>query len=87
MMGDQAGVMITHDNSWLLGTVRGFGLFVLDISNPSLPVFKSMVNTQGGEMIKASAVFSNYAYLVDGYNGIAVINLASLPEIEFTSRV
>lgn len=30
MTGENAGVMITNDNKWVLGSVRGYGIYVLD---------------------------------------------------------
>lgn len=33
MTGENAGVMITNDNLYVIGTVRGYGLYVLDASD------------------------------------------------------
>ncbi|KAL4487167.1 hypothetical protein ABPG72_017886 [Tetrahymena utriculariae] len=87
MIGNLAGVMITKDKKWVLGTARGYGVCALNIQDPTNPLYTDSINTQGGEGIIASPYNQNVAYLLDGYRGVAVIDLSQLPKLKILSRV
>ncbi|EAR99805.2 transmembrane protein, putative (macronuclear) [Tetrahymena thermophila SB210] len=87
MIGNLAGVMITKDKKWVLGTARGYGVCALNIEDPKNPIYTDSINTQGGEGIKASPYNHTLAYLLDGYRGVAVIDLSYLPNLKIISRI
>jgi hypothetical protein len=52
----------------------GDTLEIIDISNPSNPVFKGNYDTTFAQGIQ---VLGNYAYVADGYSGLQIINISN----------
>ncbi|KAL4476217.1 hypothetical protein ABPG74_009950 [Tetrahymena malaccensis] len=86
MQGQNQGACITSDNKWVLSTLRGFGIYLLNVQNKADPILVDYCITQGGENIIISQQ-SNYAYLIDGFQGLAIIDINYLPKINIISRV
>ncbi|KAL4453883.1 hypothetical protein ABPG74_003766 [Tetrahymena malaccensis] len=87
MTGENAGVMITNDNQYIIGTVRNYGLYVLDATNKKNLIFKSTLQTLGAEGIICSHYSNDYAFLLDGFKGVAILDLTVLPKINILSRI
>ncbi|KAL4430307.1 hypothetical protein ABPG74_019466 [Tetrahymena malaccensis] len=87
MTGENAGVMITNDNRYIVSTVRGYGLYVLDASNKTSLQHKSTYLSTGAEGIVPSKFNDTYAFLFDGFRGVAILDLRFLPQIQFISRI
>ncbi|EAR96669.2 calpain family cysteine protease (macronuclear) [Tetrahymena thermophila SB210] len=87
MTGENAGVMITNDNRYIIGTVRNYGLYVLDATVKTNLIFKSTLQTLGAEGIICSNYSNNYAFLLDGFKGVAILDLTVLPQIKILSRI
>jgi|GEM_PF-3416506 len=51
------------------------GLHVVEITNPSSPIWRGSVDTPGRAL--GVFVWENYAYVADGYGGLAVVNVTS----------
>ncbi|EAS03714.1 calpain family cysteine protease (macronuclear) [Tetrahymena thermophila SB210] len=86
LAGENQGAAITKDNKWIFGTVRFYGLYLLDASDKNNLKLVDQVNTLGGENIILSDILQ-YAYLIDGVRGFAIIDLSALPKIVIISRV
>ncbi|KAL4496722.1 hypothetical protein ABPG73_011688 [Tetrahymena malaccensis] len=90
MIGENAGVMITNDNRFLIGCVRGYGYYVLSINlqnEQNVLAWEYTLQTFGGEGIIPSNYYDNYAYIYDGFRGVGVIDTTVLPIIKIISRV
>ncbi|EAR84025.2 calpain family cysteine protease, putative (macronuclear) [Tetrahymena thermophila SB210] len=87
MTGENAGVMITNDNRYIISTIRGYGIYVLDASNKTSLQYKSTYLSSGAEGIIPSMYNNTYAFLFDGFKGVAIIDLRALPQILFLSRI
>ncbi|KAL4497770.1 hypothetical protein ABPG72_000525 [Tetrahymena utriculariae] len=87
MTGENAGVMITNDNKYIIGTVRNYGLYVLDAAVKTNLVFQSTLQTLGAEGIICSHYSNDYAFLLDGFKGVAILDLTVLPQIKILSRI
>ncbi|KAL4460453.1 hypothetical protein ABPG74_000204 [Tetrahymena malaccensis] len=87
MTGENAGVMITHDNKYIIGTVRNYGFYVLDATVKTKLIYKSSLQTLGAENIISSKYTDEYAYLLDGFKGVAILDLTVLPQISILSRI
>lgn len=68
-------------------TVRFYGFIAVDISNPNNFVAKDQLETMGSEYILTSDIFTDFAYLIDGMNGISIIDLTKLPKIHIISSL
>ncbi|KAL4494078.1 hypothetical protein ABPG72_016034 [Tetrahymena utriculariae] len=90
MLGENAGVMITNDNKFLIGCVRGYGYYVLSINlqnEQNILVWEYTLQTFGGEGIIPSSYYDNYAYIYDGFRGVGVIDTTTLPKLKVINRV
>ncbi|EAR84634.1 calpain family cysteine protease (macronuclear) [Tetrahymena thermophila SB210] len=86
MQGENQGACITNDNNWILSTIRLFGVYLLNIQDKSKPFLSDYKYTLGGESIIISS-FQNYAYLIDGIKGFAIIDTNFFPKINIISRI
>ncbi len=43
MIGENAGAAISNNNKYLLGTVRNYGLYILDINNINSPILVNKI--------------------------------------------
>ncbi|KAL4432735.1 hypothetical protein ABPG74_011556 [Tetrahymena malaccensis] len=86
MVGENQGACITKDNNWVLSTIRLFGVYLLNVQNKTNPVLVDYYINSGGESVYISEI-SNYAYLVDGTKGFAIIDTSFFPKINIISRV
>ncbi|KAL4436458.1 hypothetical protein ABPG74_003024 [Tetrahymena malaccensis] len=86
MQGENQGACITQDNKWILSTIRLFGVYLLNIQDKSKPILSDYKYTLGGESITISS-FQNYAYLIDGIKGFAIIDTSFFPKINIISRI
>ncbi|EAR84027.2 calpain family cysteine protease (macronuclear) [Tetrahymena thermophila SB210] len=87
MTGENAGVMITNNNRYILSTIRGYGIYVLDASNKTSLQYKSTYLSTGAEGIIPSLYNDTLAFLFDGFKGVGILDLRFLPQIQFLSRV
>ncbi|KAL4477357.1 hypothetical protein ABPG72_002351 [Tetrahymena utriculariae] len=85
--GENQGAVITHDNNWIVSTVRAYGVYALNITDKKNITLVDYIETLGGEGIEISSITDQYAYLMDGMLGFAIIDLYSLPKIDIISRV
>ncbi|KAL4436456.1 hypothetical protein ABPG74_003022 [Tetrahymena malaccensis] len=85
--GENQGAVITHDNKWIVSTVRAYGIYALNITDKNNITLVDYIETLGGEGIELSTLTDQYAYLMDGMLGFAIIDLYSLPKIDIISRV
>ncbi|KAL4476219.1 hypothetical protein ABPG74_009952 [Tetrahymena malaccensis] len=86
LQGQNQGACITRDNKWILSTIREFGVYLLNVENKTNPILVNYLITQGGENVLISNI-SNYAYLIDGFQGFAIIDTNYFPKINIISRV
>ncbi|EAR87933.2 kinase domain protein (macronuclear) [Tetrahymena thermophila SB210] len=84
--GQNQGACITRDNQWVLSTVRNFGVYLLNVENKTNPILTDHLVTLGGENIIISES-QNYAYLIDGFQGFAIIDINDFPKISIISRI
>ena len=87
MTGENAGAFSTNNNKYIIGTVRNYGIYVLDVTNSTEPIFVGGMQTLGAEGIRRSVINDNLAYLYDGFKGVVLLNLSNLPEITFFSTI
>ncbi|KAL4497771.1 hypothetical protein ABPG72_000526 [Tetrahymena utriculariae] len=87
MTGENAGVMITNDNNYVIGAVRGYGIYALDASVKTNLTFKSTLQTLGAEGLSPSLYYDSFAFLYDGFKGVAILDLTVLPNIKILSRI
>ncbi|EAR84636.2 calpain family cysteine protease (macronuclear) [Tetrahymena thermophila SB210] len=85
--GENQGAVITHDNKWIVSTVRAYGIYALSFTDKNNITLVDYIETLGGEGIELSILTDQYAYLMDGMLGFAIIDLYSLPKIDIISRV
>ncbi|KAL4437608.1 hypothetical protein ABPG74_017846 [Tetrahymena malaccensis] len=84
--GFPCSVGITHDNQWVIISMRNVGMYLfLNITDPKNPVLANQITTNGGEEVIISNLY-NLAYLCDGSNGLAILDLSYLPNIKIISR-
>ncbi|EGR32546.1 hypothetical protein IMG5_078340 [Ichthyophthirius multifiliis] len=87
MTGENAGAFSTNNNQFIIGTVRNYGIYILDVEIPQKPVLVNQMQTLGAEGIIRSFKNDNVAYLYDGFKGIIILDLSKLPEIQIFSRI
>ncbi|EAR95721.2 tetratricopeptide repeat protein (macronuclear) [Tetrahymena thermophila SB210] len=85
--GEYSSVIMTKDNRWILGTIRGYGVFAVDASNQIQLNQVDKLLTLGAECLILSKYENTFAYLSDGMQGVAVVDLLYLPKIHIASRV
>jgi hypothetical protein len=68
-----SGVAVSGNHAYV--TIRGYGLRVIDISDPGNPVQIGGCATSGAAY--AVAVDGDYAYVADGLNGLRVIDISN----------
>ncbi|KAL4453649.1 hypothetical protein ABPG74_009545 [Tetrahymena malaccensis] len=85
--GEYSSAIMTSDNRWILGTIRGYGVFAVDASDKSRLNLVDKLLTLGAECLILSKYENTFAYLSDGMQGVAVIDLLYLPKIHIASRV
>ncbi|KAL4486669.1 hypothetical protein ABPG72_022144 [Tetrahymena utriculariae] len=86
MKGSCTGVM-TSVFKFIVGASRGFGYFVLDITNLQNIQKVSYVNSLGVENLFQSSISNNYGFFVDGFQGIFIVSFANLPQISNFSQI
>ncbi|EAR84354.2 calpain family cysteine protease (macronuclear) [Tetrahymena thermophila SB210] len=85
--GFPGSVGISHDNKWVIIAMRNVGMYLfLDITDPKNPVLQNQITTNGGEQVVISGLY-NLAYLCDGSNGLAILDISYLPKIKIISRI
>ncbi|KAL4497909.1 hypothetical protein ABPG72_014766 [Tetrahymena utriculariae] len=75
---NQWGILLcvmTSDNRWIIGTVRGYGVFAVDAYNKSKLILVDKLLTLGAKCLILLKYESNFAYLSDGMQGVAVVDL------------
>ncbi|KAL4476216.1 hypothetical protein ABPG74_009949 [Tetrahymena malaccensis] len=85
LSGENQGACITRDNKWILSTIRVVAIYLLNIEDKTNPVLANYLMNLGSETIYISQFF-DYAYLVDGIKGFAIIDTTSFPNINIISR-
>ncbi|EWS75753.1 hypothetical protein TTHERM_000573208 (macronuclear) [Tetrahymena thermophila SB210] len=86
IQGENQGACITKDNKWVLSTVRQFGVYLLNVEDKANPILSDYSLDFGGESILISQTF-NYAYLIDGVKGFAIVDISSFPKISILSKI
>ncbi|EAR87934.2 hypothetical protein TTHERM_00010940 (macronuclear) [Tetrahymena thermophila SB210] len=86
LSGENQGACITKDNKWVISTIRFVAIYLLNVQNKTNPILANYQINLGGEAIFISQ-FYDYAYLVDGIKGFAIIDTTSFPNINIISRV
>ena len=43
MTGENAGAITTNDNLWIIGTVRNYGIYALDIRDNQNPILTDRI--------------------------------------------
>ncbi|KAL4476220.1 hypothetical protein ABPG74_009953 [Tetrahymena malaccensis] len=86
MVGDNQGACITNDNKWVLSTIRFVAIYLLNVENKTNPVLANYLINLGGEAVFISQLY-DYAYLIDGTKGFAIIDTKQFPSINIISRV
>ncbi|EAR82021.2 calpain family cysteine protease (macronuclear) [Tetrahymena thermophila SB210] len=87
MKGSCTGVMFTNAFKYIIGASRGFGYFVLDITNLQNIQMVQYINSLGAENLFQSTISNNYGFFVDGLQGIFIVNFANLPQISYFSQI
>ncbi|KAL4438285.1 hypothetical protein ABPG74_009708 [Tetrahymena malaccensis] len=81
MRGFTTGVMISYDGNYFVGACRGYGYYVLDIRNMSNIQMINYQDSTGAEQVYKSLTFSSQFYLVDGLQGLFIMDQTKLPQL------
>ncbi|KAL4438284.1 hypothetical protein ABPG74_009707 [Tetrahymena malaccensis] len=85
MKGFTTGVMISSNQKYFIGACRGYGYFVLDIQDLANINLVNYQESTGAEQVYKSLMFSYQFYLVDGLEGLYLMDQTKLPQlIEFS---
>ncbi|KAL4483147.1 hypothetical protein ABPG74_019173 [Tetrahymena malaccensis] len=85
VIGSCCGAVLSHDKKHALAVVRNVGLFIYDTSDMTQPKMVNQWRTNGGETLLRSKV-SQIIYLLDGFNGVILLDSSKLPEIVVISH-
>ncbi|EAR86616.1 hypothetical protein TTHERM_00041560 (macronuclear) [Tetrahymena thermophila SB210] len=86
MKGFTTGVMLSTDEKYFIGACRGYGYYVLDISNLYNIKYVNFFDSTGAEQVYKSLIYMNY-YLVDGLGGIYIMDQKKLPQFVAFSQL
>ncbi|KAL4474744.1 hypothetical protein ABPG74_001440 [Tetrahymena malaccensis] len=86
MKGFTTGVMISTDENYFIGACRGYGYYVLDISNLQNIKYVNFFDSTGAEQVYKSLLYMQY-YLIDGLGGIYIMDQKKLPEFVAFSKL
>ncbi|KAL4485450.1 hypothetical protein ABPG72_008318 [Tetrahymena utriculariae] len=81
MRGFTTGVMISFDGKYFVGACRGYGYYVLDIRNMSDIQMINYLDSTGAEQVYKSLTYSYQFYLVDGLQGLFIMDQTQLPQL------
>ncbi|KAL4467817.1 hypothetical protein ABPG74_013152 [Tetrahymena malaccensis] len=87
MKGFATGVMISSNEKYFVGACRGYGYFVLDITDLNNILFVNYINSNGAEQVYMSYAFNYQFYLVDGLGGLFIMDQRPLPEFVPFSQI
>ncbi|KAL4512951.1 hypothetical protein ABPG72_017636 [Tetrahymena utriculariae] len=80
VIGTCCGAVLSHDKKHALAVVRNIGLFIYDTSDMKNPSMVNQWRTNGGETLLRSKT-DKIIYLLDGFNGLILLDSTKLPEI------
>ncbi|KAL4503166.1 hypothetical protein ABPG72_014395 [Tetrahymena utriculariae] len=80
IIGNFCGAVLSHDKNHVLATVRNVGLFIYDTSDMKNPKLINQQRTSGGETLLRSKI-DKIIYLIDGFNGLVLLDSTQLPKI------
>ncbi|KAL4512460.1 hypothetical protein ABPG72_005462 [Tetrahymena utriculariae] len=78
MKGFTTGVMLSTDEKYFIGACRGYGYYVLDVSNLQNIQYINFFDSTGAEQVYKSLLYMQY-YLVDGLGGLYIMDQKKLP--------
>ncbi|KAL4502211.1 hypothetical protein ABPG72_000446 [Tetrahymena utriculariae] len=87
MKGFATGVMISSSEKYFVGACRGYGYFVLDITDFNNILFVNYINSNGAEQVFMSFAFTHQFYLIDGLGGLFIMDQRKLPEFVPFSQI
>ncbi|EAR86810.1 hypothetical protein TTHERM_00201710 (macronuclear) [Tetrahymena thermophila SB210] len=87
MKGFTTGVMVSSNEKYFVGACRGYGYFVLDITDLNNILFVNYINSNGAEQVYMSFAFNYQFYLIDGLGGLYIMDQRKLPEFVAFSQV
>ncbi|KAL4455305.1 hypothetical protein ABPG74_012457 [Tetrahymena malaccensis] len=80
IIGNFCGAVLSHDKNHVLAVVRNVGLFIYDTSDMKNPQLINQWRTSGGETLLRSKT-DKIIYLIDGFNGLVLLDSTQLPNI------
>ncbi|EAR84920.2 transmembrane protein, putative (macronuclear) [Tetrahymena thermophila SB210] len=87
MKGFTTGAMLSYDGNYFIGACRGYGYYVLDIRNMSNIQMVNYQDSTGAEQIYKSLTYSSQFYLVDGLQGLFIMDQTKLPQLNQFSQL
>ncbi|EAR84918.2 calpain family cysteine protease (macronuclear) [Tetrahymena thermophila SB210] len=87
MKGFTTGVMLSSDAKYFIGACRGYGYFVLDIQDLKNINLINYLESTGAEQVYKSLIFSYQFYLVDGLDGLYIMDQTKLPQLVSFSKL
>ncbi|KAL4449054.1 hypothetical protein ABPG74_021046 [Tetrahymena malaccensis] len=87
MKGTCTGIMFTNGNQYVIGSSRGYGYFILDISDFQNIKKVQYVNSLGAENLDSSTISSQIGYFIDGLQGVIIVDFSKLPQISIISQI
>ncbi|EAS04718.2 two component regulator propeller family protein (macronuclear) [Tetrahymena thermophila SB210] len=80
VIGNFCGAVLSHDKKHALAVARNVGLFIYDTSDMKNPKLVNQWRTSGGETLMRSKT-DQIIYLIDGFNGLVLLDSTQLPQI------
>ncbi|KAL4486668.1 hypothetical protein ABPG72_022143 [Tetrahymena utriculariae] len=87
MKGTCTGIMFTNGNQFVIGSSRGYGYFILDISDFYNIKKVYYANSLGAENLDSSSVSNKIGYFIDGLQGVIIVDFSQLPQINVISQI
>ncbi|KAL4445578.1 hypothetical protein ABPG74_006129 [Tetrahymena malaccensis] len=86
IFGSIKDLCMSQDNNYIVGSVRNWGYFVLDIKDKSNPKLMNVLETSGAEGMVVS-LNQKFIYCFDGFRGLLILDIQNLPDLKIVSKL
>ncbi|EDK31427.2 calpain family cysteine protease (macronuclear) [Tetrahymena thermophila SB210] len=86
IFGSIKDLCMSYDNKYVIGSVRNWGYFVLDIQDKTTPKLMNTLETSGAEGMIVS-LNQKYLYCFDGFRGLLILDIQDLPNLKVISKL
>ncbi|EAS07655.2 hypothetical protein TTHERM_00497080 (macronuclear) [Tetrahymena thermophila SB210] len=82
-----SGIMFAQQDKYIIISSRGQGFMVFEFQSPQNITLVNQYLTHGGEDVRPLNNNNQYAFFIDGYNGVLIVDLQKLPDISIISTI